>query len=67
MLRSVPSATGVAERARSPCCAVLVSGDGPSAPLTLKDSPFWTLTPSYSQQIRIRHLRISAPMDRRCE
>lgn len=41
-----------------------VSGASLGAPLTLKDSPFWTLTPSYSQNIYIRDLRITAPMDR---
>jgi hypothetical protein len=32
--------------------------------LTLQNSPFWTLTPSYSQNIEVRDLRILAPMDR---
>ncbi len=32
--------------------------------LTLKDSPFWTVTPSYSQNIHVSDLRILAPMDR---
>lgn len=41
-----------------------VSGAHIDAPLTLKDSPFWTLTPSYSQNIHIRSLHITAPMDR---
>jgi len=36
----------------------------PGAPLTLKDSPFWTLTPSYSQNIHVHDLVILAPMDR---
>jgi polygalacturonase len=35
-----------------------------AAPLTLKDSPFWTLTPSYSQNIEVRDLRVLAPMDK---
>ena len=35
-----------------------------SQTLTLRNSPFWTLTPSYSQQIHVRDLRILAPMDR---
>ena len=35
-----------------------------SRTLTLQNSPFWTLTPSYSQNIHIRDLRILAPMDR---
>jgi hypothetical protein len=35
-----------------------------SRTLTLQNSPFWTLTPSYSQQIHVRDLRILAPMDR---
>jgi len=32
--------------------------------LTLQNSPFWTLTPSYSQNIHISDLRILAPIDR---
>eukprot|EP00040_Diaphanoeca_grandis_P026601 m.149349 g.149349 ORF g.149349 m.149349 type:complete len:610 (-) comp30652_c0_seq1:337-2166(-) len=32
--------------------------------LTLQNSPFWTLTPSYSQNIHVANLRILAPMDR---
>ena len=35
-----------------------------SRTLTLRNSPFWTLTPSYSQQVHVRDLRILAPMDR---
>jgi hypothetical protein len=35
-----------------------------SRTLTLQNSPFWTLTPSYSEQIHVRDLRILAPMDR---
>lgn len=31
--------------------------------LTLQNSPFWTVTPSYSQNIHVSHLRILAPMD----
>jgi len=41
-----------------------VRGASSDSPLTLRDSPFWTLTPSYSQNIRVRDLRILAPMDR---
>ena len=41
-----------------------VHGDSVGASLHLKDSPFWTLTPSYSQNIHIHDLRITAPMDR---
>jgi polygalacturonase len=41
-----------------------VRGSSVSEPLTLRNSPFWTLTPSYSQNILIRDLRILAPMDR---
>lgn len=33
-------------------------------PLTLENSPFWTLTPSYSQNIHVNNLRILAPLDR---
>lgn len=32
--------------------------------LTLQNSPFWTVTPSYTQNIHIANLRILAPMDR---
>mgnify|MGYP006145172211 CR=1 FL=1 len=32
--------------------------------LTLQNSPFWTLTPSYSQDIHVANLRILAPVDR---
>ena len=35
-----------------------------SRTLTLQNSPFWTLTPSYTQNIHVRDLRILAPMDR---
>jgi polygalacturonase len=31
--------------------------------LTLQNSPFWTLTPSYTQNIHVSDLRILAPMD----
>lgn len=41
-----------------------VHGESSGAPLTLKDSPFWTLTPSYSQDIHIHDLRILAPPTR---
>jgi hypothetical protein len=41
-----------------------VVGRAPGAPLTLQNSPFWTLTPSYSQNIHVADLRILAPMDR---
>jgi polygalacturonase len=32
--------------------------------LTLQNSPFWTLTPSYTQNIHVSDLRILAPIDR---
>eukprot|EP00038_Savillea_parva_P016137 m.16080 g.16080 ORF g.16080 m.16080 type:complete len:538 (+) comp3351_c0_seq1:221-1834(+) len=32
--------------------------------LTLQNSPFWTVTPSYTQNIHVSNLRILAPMDR---
>ena len=38
--------------------------DESAGTLTLQNSPFWTLTPSYSQDIHVRGLRILAPMDR---
>jgi len=41
-----------------------VHGTSPGEALTLKDSPFWTLTPAYSQNIHIHDLEILAPMDR---
>lgn len=41
-----------------------VHGRSVSMPLTLENSPFWTVTPSYSQNIHIRDLRILAPIDR---
>lgn len=41
-----------------------VVGEGDSRPLTLQNSPFWTVTPSYSQNIRVANLRILAPLDR---
>jgi hypothetical protein len=40
-----------------------VYGTDPATPLHLKDSPFWTVTPSYSQDIHIHDLFITAPMD----
>ena len=39
-------------------------GGSIGAALHLKDSPFWTLTPSYCQDIHIHDLRITAPIDR---
>ena len=41
-----------------------VVGSSASSPLTLRNSPFWTLTPSYSQNIYIANLNISDPIDR---
>ena len=41
-----------------------VRGSSSSSPLTLQNSPFWTLTPSYTQNIHIADLRILAPIDR---
>ena len=41
-----------------------VHGASIGSALHLKDSPFWTLTPSYSQDVHISNLRITAPMDR---
>jgi len=44
---------------------VLGSGiDSARATLTLQNSPFWTLTPSYTQNIHISDLHILAPIDR---
>ena len=40
-----------------------VVGSSPGSPLTLRNSPFWTLTPSYSQNIYIANLNISDPID----
>ena len=40
-----------------------VYGESISAPLTIQNSPFWTLTPTFSQHIRIKDLRILAPMN----
>ncbi|KAH8059702.1 glycosyl hydrolase [Aureococcus anophagefferens] len=39
-----------------------VAGNAVGDPLHLKDSPFWTLTPSYSRNVRVRDLRITAPI-----
>ena len=39
-----------------------VAGNAVGDPLHLKDSPFWTLTPSYSRNVRVRDLRITAPV-----
>ena len=41
-----------------------VLGHGVGAPLTLQNSPFWTLTPAYSQHVHVANLRILAPMDK---
>lgn len=41
-----------------------VRGSSSGAPLTLKDSPFWTLTPAYSENIHISDLVITAPVNR---
>ena len=41
-----------------------VHGTSVGSALHLKDSPFWTLTPSYSQDVYVSNLRITAPMDR---
>ena len=41
-----------------------VHGESAGAALHLKDSPFWTLTPSYSEDVHVSNLRITAPMDR---
>jgi polygalacturonase len=41
-----------------------VQGESAGAALHLKDSPFWTLTPSYSEDVHVANLRITAPMDR---
>ena len=35
-----------------------------SSSLTLKNSPFWTITPSYSQNIHIENLNMYAPVNR---
>ena len=40
-----------------------VHGAAVDRPLTIQNSPFWTFTPTYSQNIRIRDLRILAPMN----
>lgn len=41
-----------------------MSGTSQDHPLTLQNSPFWTLTPSLSQNIHVHDLKILAPMDR---
>ena len=41
-----------------------MASSGGEGTLTLANSPFWTCTPSYTQNIHIRNLRILAPMDR---
>ena len=40
-----------------------VHGASVGRPLTLQNSPFWTVTPTYSQNIRIRDLAILAPLN----
>jgi polygalacturonase len=40
-----------------------VHGSSVGRPLTLQNSPFWTFTPTYSQNIRIKDLVILAPMN----
>ena len=45
------------------CCAA-VHGESVASALHLKDSPFWTLTPAYCEDIHIHDLRVTAPMDR---
>ena len=45
------------------CCAA-VHGESVGSALHLKDSPFWTLTPAYCEDIHIHDLRVTAPMDR---
>ena len=42
---------------------VNVSGSAVGRPLTIQNSPFWTLTPTYSQNIRIKDLVILAPIN----
>ena len=39
-------------------------GESVGSALHLKDSPFWTLTPAYCEDIHIHDLRVTAPMDR---
>ena len=39
-------------------------GESVASALHLKDSPFWTLTPAYCEDIHIHDLRVTAPMDR---
>ena len=46
------------------CDGVHVGGASTDQPLTMKNSPFWTLTPTLSQNLHIHDLRIEAPMDR---
>jgi polygalacturonase len=40
-----------------------VYGSSVGRPLTIQNSPFWTFTPTYSQNIRIKDLVILAPMN----
>jgi hypothetical protein len=40
-----------------------VHGESVNSPLTLQNSPFWTLVPTYSQSIEISDLIITAPAD----
>jgi polygalacturonase len=52
----------------TPPAAATTEPSAPSASnwlntLTLQNSPFWTLTPSYTQNIHVSDLRILAPMD----
>eukprot|EP00038_Savillea_parva_P011290 m.196461 g.196461 ORF g.196461 m.196461 type:complete len:490 (+) comp19815_c0_seq1:27-1496(+) len=43
---------------------VLGTSDGPNAGvLTLRNSPFWTVTPSYTRNIHVSNLKILAPMN----
>jgi hypothetical protein len=42
-----------------------VFGSSVGKPLTIQNSPFWTFTPTYSQNIRIKDLVILAPINTR--
>jgi len=43
---------------------LVVRGASVGEALTLQNSPFWTLTPSYTQNIHVKDLRIFAPMNK---
>ena len=66
-LRVVGAPAAAAPAAAAPAAAApAAAAPAAAAPgtLTLQNSPFWTLTPSYTQNIHVADLRILAPMDR---